>query len=225
MNRNEILKVIYVQKDYLLAEKLCAAKPDDVKTLLMLARVLFYEKKYELAEVLFKKLHCYTEYGYCKLFRGDKESAKYIWESLEDISPLTMWAKCLSGYIEKKQKRTPTFFQIRNFYESDLDTLLGLRYTKWAENLINSIQYFRDINTEVYKYTARVLYNHKYYQLAEKFLNTGKNVAYEDTELHYIEAEVRLAQNQKIAAKKSLEKILEFAPAYYPAKKLLENIK
>lgn len=224
MNRNEILKIIYVQKDFPLAEKLCASKQSD-DSLLMLARVLFFERKYERAEVLFKKLHYFTECGYCRLFQGDKKGAGIIWQAIEDNSPLIMWAKALLGYIDKKQTRIPTFFQIRNFYECDLETLLSLNYTKWAENLINSIQYFSDINPEVYKFTARVLYNHRYFELAEKFLNAAKDYVYDDTELHFIEAQLRLAQNKKYAAIQSLQTVLEISPTYYPAKKLLDDIK
>ncbi len=224
MNRNEILKIIYIQRDYILAEKLCAAKQDEQNTL-MLARVLFYEKKYNRAAIFFRRIHHYTEYGYCELFEGNKKKAERIWSELEDTSPLIMWAKSLIGYIEKRQIKEPTFFQIRNFYESDLDTLLSLKHIKWSENLINSIQFFGEINTEVYKYTARVLYNHGYYDLSEKFLNTGKEYVYEDAELHFIEAQLRLSQNRKIAARKSLERLLEISPCYYPAKKLLEKIK
>lgn len=224
MNRNEILKIIYVQKDFPLAEKLCSSKTDD-DSLLMLARVLFFQKKYQRAEVLFKKLHKYTEYGYCKLFQHDKKSAELVWNSVAESSPLLLWAKALLGYIEKQQIKTPTFFQIRNFYESDLDTLMSLKYSKWAENLINSIQFFADINPEVFKYTARVLLNHHFYELSEKFLKAGKDYFYKDTELHFLEAQLKLSQNEKNAAIKSLETVLDISPSYYPAKKLLANIK
>ena len=75
------MRVIYEQKDYPLAEKLCEERQDD-ESLLMLARVLFYEKKYAKAEMLFKKLHKFVEYGYCKLFQGEKHAADMIWNSL-----------------------------------------------------------------------------------------------------------------------------------------------
>lgn len=224
MRKKDILRVIYEQKDYELAEKLCFARQDD-EHLAILARVLFYEFKFETAAVLFKKLHMFTEYGYCKLFQNDKRAADEIWFAQEDYSPLIMWAKALSGYLEKQQQRTPTFFQIRNFYESDLDILISLNMLKYAENLVNSIQYFSDINPEVFKFTARVLFNHKYYKLSEKFINKAKSYIYEDTELHFIEAQIRLAQKEKTAAIKSLENLLEFEPEYYPAKILLNNIK
>lgn len=219
-----IMKVIYEQKDYPLAEKLCAERQDD-ESLLMLARVLFYERKFANAEILFKKLHKLTEYGYCKLFQGEKRSADMIWSAVEDNSPLILWAKALSGYIEKKQKRIPTFFQIRNFYECDLDTLMSLKFLEYSENLINSIQYFADINPEVYKFTGRVLLNHGYLDLADKFLQAGKAQVFDDTELHFLFAELRMAQNQRPAAIKSLETVLEISPTYYPARKLLANIK
>ena len=166
-----------------------------------------------------------AEMGYCKLFQGNKEEADKIWFSLKDDSPLIIWAKAFSGYIEKKQIYQPTFFQIRSFYESDLDTLLSLKMYKYAENLINSIQFFADINPEVYKFTARVLYNYGYFGLAERFINTGKEYVYDDTELHFIEAQVRLAQNQRFGAIRSLENVLSISPSYFPAKKMLANIK
>ena len=224
MNRLEILKIIFEKKDYSLAEKLCMGNIND-DSIRMLARVLFFDKKYERAEILFKKLHMYAEYGYCRLYQNDKRGADKIWFSQKDNSPLIMWAKALSGYIEGGQIREPSFFQIRNFYETDLDTLLSLNMTRYAENLIKSIQYFADINPEVYKFTARVLFNRGYYSLAENFLNTAKEFVYEDTELHVIEAQVRLAQNEKYAAIKSLKNALDISPSYYPAKKLLANIK
>lgn len=224
MNRFELLKIIFEKKDYTLAEKLCTTNVSD-NSLKTLAKILFFEKKYERAEVLFKKLKMFTEYGYCRLYQNDKKGADKVWFALKDTSPLIMWAKALSGYIEKKQIKEPSFFQIRNFYETDLDTLLSLKMYKYAENLINSIQYFADINPEVYKFTARVLYNHGYYDLSEKFLIRAKDFVYEDTELHVIEAQVRLAQNEKVAAIQSLRNALNISPTYYPAKKLLANIK
>ncbi len=224
MNRKDILKVVYEQKDYELAEKLCFAKQDD-ESLKLLARVLFYEHKFERAEVLFKKLHMFAEYGYCKLYQNDKSSADKIWFAQEDTSPLILWTKALSGFLEKQPQRIPTFFQIRNFYETDLDMLMSLNMTKYAENLINSIQYFADVNLEVYKFTARVLFNHNYFGLAEKFIQTAKSYVYEDTELHFIEAQIRLSQHERMAAVRSLRNLLEFEPEYFPAKQLLNNIK
>jgi len=225
MNRFELLKIIFEKKDYTLAEQLCMANANSNDSIKTLAKVLFFNRKYERAEILFKKLHMFTEYGYCRLYQGDKKTADKIWFAQKDNSPLLMWAKALSGYIEKEQRREPTFFQIRNFYETDLDTLLTLKMHTYAENLINSIQYFADINPEVYKFTARVLLNHGYLALAEKFINTAKDYFYEDTELHVIDAEIRMALHEKSAAIKSLQNALDISPAYYPAKKLLANIK
>lgn len=224
MNRFELFKIIFDKKDYSLAEEVCKFQYND-ESLKTLARVLFFDKKYERAEVLFKKLHMFAEYGYCRLYQNDKATADKVWFSLKDTSPLIIWAKALSGYIERRRTKEPSFFQIRNFYETDLDTLLSLKMNTYAENLINSIQYFADTNPEVYKYTGRVLYNHGYYDYAEKFLAAGKEIVWEDAELHFLDAEVRLAKHEKMTAIKSLENALEVSPSYYPAVKLLENIK
>lgn len=224
MNKNELLRIIYEQKDYNLAERLCSKK-SDAENKLLLARILFYNHKFSEAGLLFGELNKLTEYGYCRLYQGDKVSADSIWFSLEDESPLIMWAKALSGYLDNVKRREPTFFQIRNFYEIDLDRFLSLQMTNYAENLINSIQYFADVNLELYKFTARVLFNHEYYSLSERFIDAAKRNVFEDPEIHYIEAELRLKQNQKLSAIKSLSTILEIEPEYYPAKRLLKTLK
>ena len=222
MKKFQILTLLDKEKDYKKAESLCI---NNNKYSDLLAMCLFKQKRFSEAAEIFNKLEKRTEEGYCYLYSGNKEYADKIWFSKEDNSSLLNWAKAFSGYVERRKLRLPTFFEIRNFYEPDLDMLISLGFEEYAENLINSIQYFGYINLEVYKFTARVLYNHGYYDFADKLLYAAKEYGDEDTELYVIDARNNIAQNRYYAAVKSLEKALDISPDYMPAKILLEKLK
>ena len=224
MNKKELLNLIYTEKDYEKAEIICKQQEEDYKELL--ARSLYLQNKFVEAQKIYHELGKFGEEGYCFFYAGNKNNADKIWFSLnEESSPLIQWAKSFSGYVERKRNRTPTFFQIRNFYENDLDMLLSNGFDDYAENLIESIQFFEDINPEIYKFTARVLYNHKYYSYADKFLSAAKKYGNEDTELYVIDAKNNIAQKRYYSAVKSLEKSLDISKDYHPAKILFENVK
>jgi len=225
MSKGAILNLLYVKKDYAQAEKLCKEQQgkeyDEY-----LAMCLYLQNKYVEAAELFRSLKKYGEEGYCCFYAGDKAAADKIWFTAdEDISPLIKWAKSFSEFVERKNNRVPTFFQIRIFYENDLDMLLSNGFDDYAENLIESIQFFEDINPEIYKFTARVLYNHKYYNYADKFLSAAKKYGDEDCELYFLDAKNNIAQKRFYSAVKSLEKSLSVSKNYYPSKILFENLK
>ena len=225
MDKREILNLLYVKKNYEQAEKLCkkqyAAEYQEI-----LANVLYLQNKFTEAAEIYHNLEKCGEEGYCYFYAGNKSAADKIWFTAdEDISPLIKWAKAFSGYVERKRNRVPTFFQIRNFYENDLDMLLSNGFDDFAENLTDSIQFFEDINPEIYKFTARVLYNHKYHDFADKFFSAARKYGNEDCELYYLEAKNNIAQKRYYSAVKSLEKSLSISKNYYPAKMLYENVK
>lgn len=72
MNRNEILKIIYVQKDFPLAEKLCASKQSD-DSLLMLARVLFLKGNMSELKFYLKSFITSRNADIAGFFRGTKK--------------------------------------------------------------------------------------------------------------------------------------------------------
>jgi len=216
MNSREILSLIYSKKDYEKAEILCKGEGDRQH----LAESLYLQKKFSEAAKIYHELGKFAEEGYCHFYDGNKSLADTVW-----ISPLIQWAKLFSGYIERKRNGFPTFFQIRNFYENDLDMLLLNGFEDYAENLIDSIQFFEDINPEIYKFTARALYNHKYYDFADKFLSVAKKYGEEDSELYVLDAKNNIAQKRYYSAVKSLEKSLDISKDYCPAKILFENVK
>ena len=225
MNKREILNLLYKEKDYGQVEKLCK-KRCETGYYDILAVSLYKQNKFGEAARIYHNLEKYGEEGYCYFYAGNKSAADRVWFTAdENASPLLKWAKAFSGFVEKKRNRVPTFFQIRNFYENDLDRLLLKGFDDYAENLIDSIQFFEDVNPEIYKFTARVLYNHKYHDYADKFLSVARKYGDEDCELYYLEAKNNIAQKRYYSAVKSLEKSLSISEKYYPAKILYENVK
>ncbi len=225
MKRNDILNLLYANKDYDKLKKLCLKHKDDDYYKEILAKVLFNEQKYSEAARLFYELKMFYESGYCLLMQGDLFNTKRLWDTLDDSKPIYLWGKSLLGFIEKKPLYLPTYFQIRNFLEQDLDALLTANLISYAENLINSIDMLAQINSESYKYMARVLFNHGYYDISKNFLEQSKEIYYKDPETHFLLAKVFLTKNDSEEAKKCLNAAIEVNEGYYPAKNLLNEIK
>lgn len=224
MNKNEILKLLYKEKDYSKLKKICA-KNNDNWHMNILAKVLFNEKKYSEAAKIYYKLKMPYETGYCLLLQGDLYNTKRFWEPLKDDSPIVNWGKALLGFIEKKPAELPSYFQIRNFLEQDLDALLNSNLTHYAENLVNAIDKLAEINSESYKFIARVLLNHGYLDIAKSFLEQSKEIYYGDPETHFLIAKIYIEKNCIPEAISSLKKTLEVKPEYFPAEKLLFKLK
>lgn len=223
MNKNEILNLLYVTKDYDKLKKICSKKKDRWHQTI-LAKTLFNQGNYKDAAKIFFNLKMFYESGYSLLLQGDIYNAKRLWKNLEDTSPLAQWGKALLGFIEKKPSFLPSYFQIRNFLEQDLDALLSNNLISYAENLINSIDTLAQINSESYKYIARVLFNHSYYDIAKNFLEQSKSIYYKDPETHFLLGKIFLIKHDITNAKNALNTAIEVNGDYFPAKKLLENI-
>lgn len=225
MKKNEILKLLYVTKDYPRLKKICARHREDDWYKEILAKVLFNEQKYNEAAKLFYQMKMFYESGYCLLMQGDLFNTKRLWDALDDSKPIYTWGKSLLGFIEKKPTEMPTYFQVRNFLEQDLDALLTAKLNSYAENLVNSIDLIAQVNSEAYKYMARVLYNHKYFDISKSFLEQSKDICYKDPETHFLLAKIHLDKNETEKAKTSLNEAIRVNEDYFPAKNLLQKIK
>lgn len=225
MKKSEILKLLYISKDYSRLKRICSRHKEDPWYNEILAKVLLSEKNYVDAAKLYYELKMFYEAGYCLLMQGDLYNTKRLWEQLGDEKPVYSWGRALIGFIEKKPVQMPTYFQIRNFLEQDLDSLLGANLIDYAENLINSIDMLVQVNSESYKYMARVLYNYKYYDIALSFLEQSKDIYYKDPETHFLIAKIYLEKYDSEAAKTALNNALSVNEGYFPAKNLLAKLK
>lgn len=156
------------------------------------------------------------ENAYLAILGDDLETASVIFQSLD--SPRANWGKSLVGILMGYLERFPTYFEIRNFLEIDLDLLLKNEKIDYIEQILGSLKILSDINQETYKYIARVLIENKFYNAAEKYLDKAKATFYNDPELHFICANYYMQMKNFNLAKKSIESCLKILPNYYPAK-------
>ena len=114
-------------------------------------------------------------------------------------------------------EKLPTYFQIRNFFEIDLDFLIKNGLIDYVENLLGAIEYFVERNQECYKFAARVMYENKFLSSALKYMEKSKDIFYSDAELHFMFAKYYLNVHNYLEAQHYIKECLKIIPDYYPA--------
>lgn len=223
MDNITFLTEFYKNKNYkILKDKLINA--NTASELEYLALVYMQEKNYAAASEIYRKIDMPYEHGRCELLLGNIDNTKYIWKTINDDSPQTLWGRSLLEFINLYVIHIPTFFQIRAFLEVDLDDLLNAGQIPFCENIVNGAHIFEKSNQESYKFIGRVFVNNKYFDLAKLYLNKAKDICYIDPEVHFLLAKCYLNDNKKEDATKELKVCLDKGYNYFPAKKLLDEI-
>jgi len=164
------------------------------------------------------------EYAYCKLLSGDTQGAKKEFAKIAKNDFRADWGKKLIQFIEGYVTYTPSYFQIRDFLEIDLNLLLQAKRPDYIESIINGADIFYSINPESYKFISRVMFNNDFADVALYYLKKAKDKFYYDPEMHYMFANCYIKQGEISLAKESLETCLSILPEYFPAKKLLGTL-
>ena len=176
----------------------------------------------------FVKNGCVLEDAYLHFFAGDLDYAKKQFELIEDIDIRANWALFEISLIEGDAQEYPSYFEIRNFLEIDLNILITYCQGTFVEKIIRYADYMYTINPEVHKFIGRVLYNNNLKEQGLFFLNRAKSYFYHDPELHYLLAYIYFQDKEYAKAQKAVDDCLRILPAYFPAidmKKKLEHYK
>ncbi len=174
---------------------------------------------------LFKKSKNLFGQAYCCFLTGDFEGAKCFLKPIQESSSAANWLLSLISITEGKEEITaPSYFQIRNFYEQDLEMLFLYKQKDTVRKILNNNQYFEKYNREIYKYSARVLLNNKIYDTAEKLLKKSLDILYKDPETHYMLGEIYEIKKEYTEAKKEYNKANKITGEYLPAKNKLEKL-
>lgn len=174
---------------------------------------------------LYKKAHSALGCGYCKLLMGEADEALENLILIKDSSSAVNWLIELIKFLNDDESSLPTYMQIRNFYEQDLDMLFKYQQNEYVNKILNGIKFFEYFNREVYKYTARVLMNYNLSALAESYVKKSLEIFYNDPETHYILGEIYLKSNKYNRAKEEFEKADGVISGYLPAKEKLCRLK
>lgn len=175
-------------------------------------------------EKFFKQNNFVLEYAYCKLLEGNLEEAQSEFLKISQKDFRADWAIKLVSFIKKDIMVLPSYFQIRNFLEIDLNLLIQAGQAQFVENIINSADNFYSVNPESYKFIARVMLNNDFVQIALIFLERAKDKFYYDPEMHFMFANCYARQGDIVNAKKSIRNCLNILPEYFPAIELLKKL-
>lgn len=164
------------------------------------------------------------EQAYCEIVLDNLKGARKIFEEIQDSDTRARWGLVMLDFIKGTVSAYPTYFELRNFLEIDLNILITYYKGDYVEKIVRYADFMYTINPEVHKFIGRVFLKNDMKTQAMFFLKRAKDYFYHDPELHYILAEVYFEDGDFELAKKSLETCLEILPEYAPAATLLKQI-
>ena len=162
------------------------------------------------------------ESAYFCILNDDLKTASAIFESLD--SPRARWGMILVSTLEGFIQIYPTYFDIRNFLEIDLDFLIKNEKVDYVQMVLGALELFSSINHETYKYVARVMYENKYYKSAREYMEKSKQIFYNDPELHFMYAKFFYEFGNYSEAEFYIDECISILPDYYPAKVMKKKI-
>lgn len=172
----------------------------------------------------FAKKGYILENAYYFLVNENLEEAKKNFQLIKEQDTRANWALFMISLIEGNVREYPTYFQLRNFLEIDLNILIHYFKGEYVEKIIRYCDFMYTINPEVYKFIGRCLYNNNLEKYAMFFLEKAKNYFWNDPELHYLIAYIYFNKKDFINARKALENCLQVLPKYFPAVDMLSKI-
>ena len=162
------------------------------------------------------------EHAYLAILNDDLDAAEEIFSSLD--SPRAKWGEIIVSIYRGYMEIYPTFFQIRNFLEIDLDFLLKNEKLDYVEQLLGALEIFSDINQESYKFAARVMYENNLLSAAYNYMQKSKEIYYNDAELQFMFARYFLRVHDDEKAYFYINECLKLIPDYYPALLMKQKI-
>lgn len=162
-----------------------------------------------------------VEQAYLAILKNDLDLALNMF--FEKDCSRSRWGIVLVKTLKGENDVVPTYFEIRNFYEIDLDFFIKNKKFDYVDLLLNISSYWIEINQEIYKYIARVLFENKIDTLAVEYLEKSKNILYNDPEMHFMFAKYFLNIKEYENSYYHIKECLKVVPDYYPARKIFES--
>lgn len=156
-----------------------------------------------------------VEHAYLAILDDDLDSAQAVFERID--SPRAKWGTILVSILKGYMRGYPTYFQIRNFLEIDIDFLLKNDKINYVELCLGALEVLSGVNQEAFKFAARVMLENKLYKAALKYMERSKQIHYKDAELHFMYAKYYMDRAQYENAYFYINECLKLIPEYYPA--------
>lgn len=188
------------------------------------AKKMFLSGDFITPKLIFNKYNFSLEEGYCELLSQNIERAVICFLKIRQIDLRADWALKIIQFIKNEVTIIPSYFQVRNFLEIDLNLFINADLRDYVESVINGADLLFKVNPESYKFIARVMIYNGYDGIAFHYLKKAKDSFYHDPELHLMLAGCFKRAGELVLAKKSALNCLNVLPNYFPAKLFLENL-
>ena len=165
------------------------------------------------------------ENAYFELLSDNIQKAKNLFNAIKQNDIRAHWASFMISMIEADIREYPSYFELRNFLEIDLNILINYFKGDYVEKIVRYADFMFTINPEVHKFIGRVFYNNGYDEQGMYFLDRARSYFYHDPELHYLLAFIYYNRKNFEKAEKALNDCIYILPEYYPAVNLLKKVK
>lgn len=172
----------------------------------------------------FKSNGYILEAAYCELLNDNLDEALILFKSISDFDTRAGWGVFICKLISGNADKYPTYLQLRNFLEIDLDILIKHFKGDYVQTILKYADWMCRINPEVHKFIGRVLINNGIEEYGRMYLMAAKEYFFHDPELHYMLAVEFLKQKDVKSAIDSLHTCLKVLPGYFPAINMLRNL-
>lgn len=171
----------------------------------------------------FFKLNGYDlEYGYCLILEGKLSEAERVLRKVDSLR--ADWAVKFIPFMEGYVEVMPSYFQIRNFLEIDINLLIMAKQTDSISYVLGGADLLFSINCESYKYIARVMMNNGFYGVSKTYLDKARLNTYNDPELHFMFCQYYIKTKEFDKALIAIDECLKVLPEYYPALRIKEAL-
>lgn len=185
----------------------------------------FLSGRFKGCKTFFEQNGHYLEAGYCYLILDKLDKAEEMFLKEKEYDIRAHWGLFLLQLIKGEIKSYPTYFEIRNFLELDVDILITYCKGEYVEKIANYADFMAHYNPECYKFFGRVFWANNLMPASMYFLKRAWDEFYQDPELHYMLAYIYYYNDKDIVScRKSLDVCLNMLPEYAPAKKLSSKI-
>ena len=182
----------------------------------------FLSGKIKGCRAFFEDNHYFVEAAYCCIILDKLDRAKELFLSVKDSDIRAHWGLVLIQLLQGNITSFPTYFEVRNFLELDLNIFILYCKENYVEKLIRYADFLAYYNPECYKFIGRVFWANNLMPAAMFFLRRAKDKFYSDPELHYLLAYIYYHNDKdENKALKACQTCLEILPDYAPAKTLL----
>ncbi len=223
MNKKRINELFYKEKKYSEIKEIIS-KSSESWSFNICGKIALYEKNTDEAFEYFDKANNIYGCAYSEFLAGKTEDAIILLNLISNSSSIANWLLFFIGLTENNLGYS-TYFQVRNFYEQDLEMLFMYKQHEKIGAIIQQTGYIANFNREVYKYCARVMLNNGCTKQAEIMLRDSLNICYNDPETHYLMGEVNIIKNNMQEAIYQFETAASVNKGYYPAEEKIKQLK